>query len=202
VKLRKKSIVIIAILAIPIITAGFYFWLINTPKYCLKATDVRLYSRVEIFPEICRSCTEEEEKYIKSVLDKDTTITIGDLLERFEKESILERAICRDLDVPVTIGKNVSGTLTNVSNREFSNIVIELAIYDKFNNQVGIFNINIDNLQPHKTTKFEKALSSDLCYAIDFKPNEIAKSDLDCPSLPYIDSSGNSHCEVVRITAE
>jgi hypothetical protein len=72
----------------------------------------------------------------------------------------------------------ITGVLTNKSNREFSDITIEFAIYHSPTNQIGVQTIHIDNLQPHKTYRFDEVLDQDLF------------------------DRGASSCEVISITTE
>ena len=69
--------------------------------------------------------------------------------------------------------------LTNRSTREFSDINIKFAIFDSNKYQIGTFNVHIDNLQPHKTCKFDEVLYKQ----------------------PFDDNVTYS-CEIIKITAK
>jgi hypothetical protein len=187
VKLRKKSVVIIAILAILIIAAGSYLWWINSPKYGLRVTNVGNYPITKVVSEkwIPGPYTEEQEKEIEAWRKKE-----ADRIEEYrrthpEQRFVFGTSVPPDLSSighteydTVTTGKGIKGELMNRANREFSNINIEFAIYNTPDNQIGKFSIHIDNLQPHKTYRFDEVLDKDLF------------------------DKGASSCEVISITAE
>jgi len=56
----------------------------------------------------------------------------------------------------------ITGVLTNKSNREFSNITIKFAIFEASGNetgyQIGVQEVHIEDILPHKSFKFDEPL--------------------------------------------
>jgi len=189
-KFRKRSVIIIAVIAILIIAAGSYFWWINSPKYGLRVTNVGIYPITKVVSEkwILGPYTEEQEKEIEAWRKKEAD-RIEEYLRMHPEQRFVFGAITSSVPPDllsighteydtVTTGKGIKGELMNRANREFSNIDIRFAIYNTPDNQIGKFSIHIDNLQPHKTYRFDEVLDQDLF------------------------DRGASSCEVISITIE
>jgi hypothetical protein len=175
VKLRKRSVIIIAILAILIIAAGSYLWWINSPKYGLGVTNVKIYSITETTERwVHGPYTEEQEIEIEAWRKKENArideyrrthpkASFADILEQWGSPwpPNLRYVGHTEYDTATT-GKGIRGELINRANREFSNIDVEFAIYNTPDNQIGEFSIHVDNLQPHKTYRFDEVLDKDL----------------------------------------
>lgn len=180
-KLRKRSVVLIIVISILVISAGSFFWIMSSPRFFLKTTNIKLYPiQIQEYKKILP--TEEELRQVRDDVAK-MKQNKGESLYDFVNRQLEYWDFLYDLRstwgyVTVTTGKGISGTLINNSIRQFSDINIKFAIYNDSENQIGTFNIHIDNLQPHRTSVFKETLDQELF------------------------ENGASSCEIISITAK
>jgi len=181
-KLRKRSVVLIIVISILVISAGSFFWIMSSPRFFLKTTNIKLYPiQIQEFKKILP--TEEELKQIQDSVAKMKQNKGEGAYDFYKRQMEYWDFLYNDVYskwgyVMVTTGKGISGTLINNSIRQFSDINIKFAIYNDSENQIGTFNIHIDNLQPHRTFVFKETLDQELF------------------------ENGASSCEVISITAK
>jgi len=182
-----KKIIIIILVAIIVIGAGlyFYFWWTNSSEYGLSVIDVGTYSISIMKPgrKYCVENSEEKRARVKATKAREKQLEIDNPGDPLNWVNALMVDKCfghyeSAPSYPYEIGKGVYGKLANRANREFSHIVIEFAVYDNNDYQVGTFSITINNLQPHKKLRFEEPIPDNL----------------------YEASSHNPHCEIAKIT--
>jgi len=58
--------------------------------------------------------------------------------------------------------KEIKGILVNNSGREFSNVKIRFAVYNDTNIQIGMADVIVENIQPHRSALFQKTISKKL----------------------------------------
>ena len=171
--------------------------LMNNSEYALQISGLRLYTKME----------NHYVWYSKKELQKDFLLKYAVGLSDKEIENLKDGYSHNE---PYPGSKRISFILINKSDREFSNIVIKLAVYKNINNQIGTFTINVENLQPHKTTKIDELLPVKFWDAIGFTKNpfhwDLKAGDInfvgDKDAPPYIDESADAGCEVVKISGE
>jgi len=58
--------------------------------------------------------------------------------------------------------KEIKGILVNNTGREFSNVKIRFAVYNDMNIQIGMADVIVENIQPHRSALFQKTISKKL----------------------------------------
>ena len=172
--------------------------LMNNPEYALQVSNAKLYTKIRDhyvwYPKKLLQENFLVRKYMANLSEKE--------VENL-KDGYWHNEPCPD-------SKRFSLTLTNNSDREFSNIVIKVAVYKNVNNEVGTFTINVANLQPHKIAEIDDLLPVKFWDAIGFEKNafywDLKVGDINFignkNAQPYIDKSSEAYCEVVKISGK